>query len=229
MAVAGEEDQVCRRGFAGKIVELFARPRIAVPGVGVEWQSCPPLGCKLAGIFDRAAAVRRARSIRVGQDAKSHQVRDVGARDRDGIADQAPRLSGRDRLRQAAGQIGFALGRDHSPPRCAQHVAAEFGDRLGIPDLVHHRRIIDLLGPRRVAGFQRGQRRQIAEAVTAPELRLCAARLVQPFRLAHRHPFKIGLHRGGSPCVPSPFPIGLMVLRTAGPRVVGAFMIVPAG
>ena len=65
--------------------------------------------------------------------------------------------------------------------------------------------------------------RKIADVDLPPD------RLSRPtrHRVAHRHPFEIGLHRCGLARRPVAFCFDLMVLRARAVRVIGALMVVP--
>ena len=220
VAVPGQEDEVCRTCLPSRSVKAFPRPRVAIPGVRIEGQVHAPLpgedrGCGIGGH-------RGARRVR--DEAKGDDIRNPGPGYGHGVADQPPGLSGRDRGAPGRRQVRLLVRADQSPARGTNRLALEGFGVLPALHLVAPVRIVDLKGPGGVPGLQGAEGGEVAEDVGAPELGAGPAR----GGITDRHPFVIGLERGLATGGPVALRRGLMVLRTTGPGVVGALVVVPA-
>ena len=108
------------------------------------------------------------------------------------------------------------LDLDHRAGRSQRHLgrfeAADFGEPA------------NLIRAARQPGFETDDRGNIAKVKAAIQ---CFAR-APDFRIAHWHPFQIGLHSGLLAVAPIAFArLRIMVLSAGAVGIIGAFMIVP--
>ena len=192
----------------------ITRGGVAIPSVHVERQFCPachgsgndPLANVVGQVFGQAFGEFGC-SVEISHQHLLHQ--------------HLPRLARPGRAPEPVGKPGLLLHPQQFAAAITVIAVAEgdqrrhcrFGIRLPRKDIA----IRKLLSARSEPGLEPEQRREIADLIS------------RPIVVRHWHPFAIGLDRRSLADRPFALALALMVLRATFPRIIGAFVIVPAG
>ncbi|MCY1174257.1 hypothetical protein D9M73_144510 [compost metagenome] len=199
VAVARQYDEVGSLRLRA-LQEARARGGVAAPIVVIERQA------KFGRRNARQNIVFGARRS-IGGDPAQRILRHHGCAHDRAEADDLPALALADRLRERVVEPAFLLRAHHRHRRVQPRAVAEGLQRRDRIGRLEQACDIGLLGAREQARFGAEQRGKRADLIGLPRL------------VRHRHPFAIGLDRGGAAGIPIAF-VGLVVFGTAFPAVV---------